>query len=274
MASYIFFSKMLKEQPIPRLIETLRYMGADGVDLCVRDGYSVNPGNVRKALPEAAKQLRDAGMVIPMVTASTGLTDPTTPDAEDLFAACHDAQVPHIKVGYWSFRGDYWKQVDAARKDVEGFERLALRFGVKACLHTHSGGYLGLNTASVMDLARGFNPACIGVYLDPGHLALNGEPLAMAFDMAGEHLSLIAVKDSLWVKGEGGRPRTARFLPLGEGFVDWREMMRLLTARNYDGPLSFHSEFESPSSEHLIEQTKKDIAYLRRIQQEVEDGRA
>jgi len=265
---YIFFSKMLKEQPIPRLIETLRHMGADGVDLCVRDGYPVNPGNARRALPEAAKQIRDAGLVIPMVTASTALTNPVAPEAEDLFAACHDAQVPHVKVGYWGFRADYWKQVDAARKDVEGFERLALRYGVKACLHTHSGGNLGLNTASIMDLARGFNPSCIGVYLDPGHLALNGEPLSMAFDMAGEYLALIAVKDSLWVKGEGGKPRRAQFLALGEGFVDWREMMRLLVARNYDGPLSFHSEFESPSAEHLIEQTRKDIAFLRNIEKE------
>src|SRR5437016_5787366 len=39
---YILFSKMVKEFSIPRLIETLRYVGADGVDLAVR-GEGVPP---------------------------------------------------------------------------------------------------------------------------------------------------------------------------------------------------------------------------------------
>jgi sugar phosphate isomerase/epimerase len=270
---YVFFSKMVREQSIPRLIETLQRLGADGADLCVREGYPVHPGNVRRALPETVKQMAAAGLTVPMVTAATDFTRPNAPGVEDMFAGCHDANVPHIKLGYWPFKlEDYWKQVDAARKDIEGFEQVATRFGIKACLHTHSGGNLGLNVAAMMHLARGFNPSHIGVYLDPGHLALNGEPLAMGFDMAGEYLSLMALKDSLWVKEEG-KPRRAKFLPVGQGFVDWQEMMRLLLARHYDGPLSFHSEFESPGEEYLIEQTKKDIAFIRRIEAEARGNR-
>lgn len=263
---FIFFSKMVREQPIPRLIETLRFIGADGVDLAVRDGYPVNPGNVRKALPEAAKQIRDAGLVIPMVTGPTSLNDASSPFVEELWAACHDAQIPHVKLGYWGFSGgDYWKQVDAARRQVEAFEKVATRYGVKACLHTHSGGNLGLNAAAVMHLAKGSNPAAIGVYLDPGHLALNGEPLDMAFAMAADYLSLVAIKDSLWVKGEGGKPRTAHFLPMGQGFVDWAGMMRILKDRSFAGPLSFHSEYEGWPVDKIVEQTKKDIAYLKAV---------
>lgn len=270
---YVFFSKLVREYDISRLIEALKYIGVDGVDLCVRDGYPVNPGNARKALPEATERLRAAGLSVPMVTAPGDFTNPNAPVAEDLFAACHDARVPNIKLGYWRCApGDYWKQVDDARRDIEGFERIASRYGVKACLHTHSGHNLGLNTAAIMHLVRGFNPAHVGVYLDPGHLALNGEPLSIAFDMAGEYLSLMALKDSRWVPGEGGKPRRAEFLPVGEGFVDWREMTRLLLARAFDGPLSFHSEFESPSTEQRLEQTRKDVAFMRRIEGEVRAG--
>ncbi len=267
---YVFFSKTVKEQPIPRLIETLKSIGADGVDLTVRDGYPVNPGNARKALPAAAKQFRDAGLSIPMVSAPTSLNDPATSYVEELWAACHDANILNVKIGYWSFDGKgYWATVDSARRQLEGFEKLAQRFGVKACLHTHSGSYVGLNASSVMHLAKGFNPSNIGAYLDPGHLAINGEPLTMAFDMARDYLSLVAVKDSLWLKGEGGKPRMAKFLPLGEGFVDWREMMRILMARSYDGPLSFHSEYEGWPADRIVEQTKKDIAFMRAVESEV-----
>jgi sugar phosphate isomerase/epimerase len=195
------------------------------------------------------------------------MIDPKSKDAENIFRACHDAGIRDVKVGYWGFRGgDYKKSVDAARKDIEGFAALGSGLGVRCNLHTHSGSYLGLNAASVMDLARGFNPADVGVYLDPGHLAMHGEPLTIAFSMVTEFLSLIAVKDSEWIKGEGGKPKRSHFLPPGQGLVDWREMMRILAARDYRGPLSFHSEYESLPVDQLLAQTKKDIAFMRGIE--------
>ncbi|HXG23651.1 MAG TPA: hypothetical protein VNJ09_03775, partial [Chthonomonadales bacterium] len=78
---YVFFSKLLREYDIPRLIEALRYTGVDGVDLCVRDGYPIHPGNARKALPEAAERLRASGLSIPMVTTPGDFTNPTSPTA-------------------------------------------------------------------------------------------------------------------------------------------------------------------------------------------------
>jgi sugar phosphate isomerase/epimerase len=267
---YIFFSKMVKEQSIPQLIATLKRIGADGVDLAVRPGYPVNPGNVKRALPEAVKQFKDAGLAVPLVSASTDFVDPKSAFAEDLWSACHNENVPNIKIGYWSYNGkDYWKKMDEARRSLEVFQTLAMRFGVKACLHTHSGNYLGLNASSTMQMARGFNPFAIGIYLDPGHLNVNGEPLTMAFDMAGEFLCLVAVKDSFTQKGEGGQVRVAKFVPLGQGTVDWREMMRVLVARSYDGPISFHSEYDGWPQEQIIAQTQKDIIYLREIEKQV-----
>src|SRR5437660_8551080 len=142
---YIFFSKMVREQGIPRLIETLREIGADGVDLCVRDGYPVNPGNCRQELPKAAKVIRDAGLSIPMVSAPTNLIDSKSQGAQDVFRACHDSGIRDVKVGYWVYKsGDYWKQVDSARKDLEGFASLGSGLGVRADIHTHSGPYLGV----------------------------------------------------------------------------------------------------------------------------------
>ena len=153
--------------------------------------------------------------------------------------------MPNIKLGYWNFKpGDYWKQVDSARKDIEGFARLSTRFGVKACFHTHSGKNMIVNTAALMHLIRGFPPAQVGAYLDPGHLALNGEPLDIAFSMSADYLALVAVKDSKWVPQDGPTRRKPQFLPMGQGFVDWHEMMRILRGMSYTGPISFHSEFE------------------------------
>jgi sugar phosphate isomerase/epimerase len=267
---YICFSKLFKELSINRLVESMHDIGAQGIDLCVRDGYPVNPSNVRNELTKAAERIRKAGLEIPLVSASTNLTNPNDRTAEPLFAACHDAHVPNIKLGYWKFSGrGYWKDVDAARKELEGFEKLGSRFGVRACLHTHSGTYLGLNAASLMDLARGFNPSHVGAYLDPGHLALCGEPPAMAVDITGDYLCMVAIKDCLWILGKDGAPRKSHFLPLGQGMVEWADVLRALKARNYPGPLSFHSEYEDLSTAQILDQTRKDLRFMRKLETEV-----
>ncbi len=267
---FICFSKLYKELSVEKLVNAVKGIGAEGIDLCVRDGYPVNPANARKDLPKAADRIRRAGLDIPLVSASTNLTDPNDPTAEPLFAACHDAHVPNIKLGYWKFSGrGYWKDVDAARKELDGFEKLGSRFGVRACLHTHSGAFLGLNASSLMDLARGFNPSHVGAYLDPGHLALCGEPPAMAVDIAGDYLCMVAIKDSLWEKGKDGAARKSHFLPLGQGMVEWRDVLRALKAHGYSGPLSFHSEYEGLSTVDILEQTRKDLGFMRKVETEI-----
>lgn len=267
---YVMFTKFLKRQSVPELISTLKKIGMDGADMAVRPGYPVNQDNVRKSLPEAAKQFRDAGLAIPLISVPTDFIDPTSRFAEDLWAACHDAQIPQVKIGYWPYKADYWKLMDNARKALDGFHNLSQRFGVKAAIHTHSGDLLPVNASALMDLLKGRSASSFAAYLDPGHLNLNGEPLPMAFDMASEYLSLIAVKDSLAFKPNDGKTaRGAHFVPLGEGTVDWHTMMRVLVARKFDGTLSLHSEYENLAEDKLIEQTAKDLAFLKAVEKNV-----
>ena len=67
--TYIVFTKHLEGLEVPQLIDALQAIGVQGADLCVRDGYPVNPDNVATALPEAARRFADAGLCIPLVTA-------------------------------------------------------------------------------------------------------------------------------------------------------------------------------------------------------------
>lgn len=261
---YVFFTKTLKDRAVQELTETLREMGADGADLCVRDGYAISPANVRDALPGAVARFREAGLTIPMVSAPTGLRDPSDPAAEALFAGCHDAAVPYLKPGYWTFRpGPHAPQLDAARRELAGWQRLAERFGVRCCVHVHSGSYLTINVASALLLVQDTDPTLIGLYLDPGHLALNGEPASMAVAMAGERLSLVAVKDLMWERTGDAKVRRVRCKPLGEGFVDWKAWFSALAATKFNGPVSVHSEYEGLSDQQMLRQARSDIAYLR-----------
>jgi len=266
---YIFFSKMLQQQSIEELIGSLRLIGADGVDLTVRPGYPVEPDNVAQTLVPAAQAIRAAGLSVPMITTPGDLTSPSLPYTEALFAACGEAGIRLVKLGYWQFTGEgYWAGVEQMKRDLVGLAEIGARYGVKPCLHTHSGNCFALNAGCMMHVLQSFAPEQAGAYLDPGHLAVCGEPLPMAFDMTKEYLSMVAIKDMIKRKDDQGRIRIEA-LWLGAGVVDWPEMMRWLVAHDFQGPLSFHSEFESDSTEHLLDQTKKDIAYLRATEAQV-----
>lgn len=266
---YVFFSKTLKGQSIEQMIESVKRLGADGFDLTVRPGYAVNPDNVAEALVPAAEKIRAAGLSVPMISTPTSLNDPSDPSVEPIFRACGEAKIGLVKIGYWKFRGEgYWKAVDGMKKDVEDFAKIGARYGVKPCLHTHSGSNLALNASALMHVLKDFDPEQVGAYLDAGHLSVCGEPLPMALDMVADWLAIVAVKDMLKEKRDDGSVRK-RTLPLGQGTVEWKPMMAWLVAHDFPGPLSFHSEFQAESLEQRIELTSKEIAYLRAMEQEL-----
>jgi len=264
----IFFTKSLLGMDIEATGHEAQAMGFDGLDLAVRPGYCVDPDNVAAILPQALRIWDDMGLCVPMVTTPGDFTDPAQPVAETILAACGRAGVHEIKLGYWQYKAPgYWDQVDTIRRALDGFARLAQKHGVRVAVHTHSGRFFGLNAAAVMHLVRGFDPQFVGVYLDPGHLAINGEPVPMAIDMVRDHLCLVAIKDMIYIRKEqdGQVSWRSTLVPLREGLVDWPGTMAALAAVGYDGPLTFHSEYHDVSLDELRALTRDDLAYIRGI---------
>lgn len=244
----IYFSKFDQDLSVEKLGEKVKTMGFDGIDLTVRPGHPVNPKNVTEALPKAQKVWNSQGIEATFVTAPIGLLDPTDPTAKKLYAACSEAGIKWIKLGYWEYRKgqDYWEGVERIREALEGFERLSREHGVKTCCHTHSGALYGSNCASLMHLIKGFHPKYIGAYIDTGHLILDGEEYRVGLAVVKDYLSLVALKDAIYTKGEedGELVDKPKFVPLGKGLVPWKKFFTLLSDTGYDGPLSIHGEYE------------------------------
>lgn len=263
----IVFSKLLKDYSIPALIELAHSHGFSGYDLCVRPGYPVSPENAAEALPAAVGQMAASGLAVPLVTGPTNLTDPRQPESENLLGALAAAGVPRLKLGY--FRYDparpYWEQVDAARRDLENWEVLGRIYGVQICYHTHSGNHLGLNGAALMHLLQGRDPTYIGAYLDPAHFVVNGEPFPMAMAMAARYLSILSVKDVLVERAQIGDHggKQVRWVPAGQGMVDWQAVSGALRAAGFAGPASIHCEFEVPA-EKWAETFAQEIGFFKK----------
>jgi sugar phosphate isomerase/epimerase len=263
---YIMFTKHLEGLDLAGIAGALNSVGVEGADLCVRPGYPVNPENIQTALPEAAQKLADEGLSIPMVTAPGDLTRPDLEYADEFYASCGEVGVKHIKLGYWAWNREqhYWDLVSEARKYLEGFQKLSEEHGVQTVVHTHSGTNMGLNSCAVMDLVQGMDASLVGVFLDTGHLSLCGEPITMALDIVRDYLSVMAFKDMIWEKRTVGGEAVwkSRVVPMGQGYVHWSEVLRSLEAINFDGPVSFHSEYSGQPVKRVVELARTDVEFV------------
>jgi sugar phosphate isomerase/epimerase len=204
-----------------------------------------------------------------LVTAPTDLTRPDVEYAERLYAACGEAGVRHIKLGYWhwSLESAYWDEVAAIRDLLAGFQELSRTYGVQTCLHTHSGYSMGLNASAMMHLVKGLDPEHVGVYLDPGHLSIVGEPIEMAVDIVGEYLSVVSMKDLKRerVRRDDRVTWRTRVVRLGQGFADLEVFVRALTRTGFAGPVSFHSEYAGEPVETVTDLARTDVRYVRAL---------
>ena len=258
---FVYFTKSLQSLDVPGLIAFCKDVGLDGVDFAVRPGYPVTPENAAVELPNAAKSFRDAGLAIGLVTAPTGLMDPESREARGLFEAGRAARVGAIKIGYFPYRGRFDAALSDARAKLAGFARLAERSGVKACYHTHSGGNLGNNAAGLRLLLQDLDPHHVGVFFDTGHTAINGGPVRMELDMVRPWLSLVAIKDMLWTKGE--KEWSAHVVPTGDGIVRWNDFAQGIKETKFNGTISLHAEYPAKDVAMRKELAKRELAFLK-----------
>jgi len=263
----VVFTKLFKEKSLAELAGFAHDAKLDGFDLCVRRGYDVNPANVLTELPAAANFFAREGLSIAMVTGDFDVLLPDHATAEPHLAAMDKAGVRFLKLGYFHFdprKQDYWPEVDRIRRAFEGWQELSRRHHVKVCYHTHSHGCMGLNCASLAHLVRGFDPQCIGAYIDPLHMLLEGEEFPVGAAMVKEHLSLVALKDVLITRQErnGHGAPAHKVVRAGEGMVDWTVVFDELSRIGFDGPLTVHCEFDVPKEEFAAA-ARHDAAFFR-----------
>ncbi len=281
----ILNSKFFSELSPADLGSTAKAYGYDGIDLCVRPGHPVNLDNVDQTLPNAVKVFDEEGIVCPLATAPVDFNDPSSSEAQRLYAACEAASVPLVKIGYWYFKegDDYWSVLDHAREGLDGFARLSEKHHVKTLYHTHSGSCLGSNCAGLMHLLTGFEPANVGAYVDFGHMALDGEDLAMGLSIVADYLAAAGIKDGFHApRPDQTPPFRPQFAALGKGSVDWGRALGLLTRMGFTGPLAVHTEYEFDETiirqvgyadtkpRGLEEIVQQDVVFLKKILADIE----
>ncbi|HEU0116646.1 MAG TPA: TIM barrel protein [Thermomicrobiales bacterium] len=267
MMQTVLFTKLFRGRTLDEIAEHGAGLGFDGIDLLIRNGHQVTPGEP-DGLAGAAARLQAAGLSVPMAT--TDLTDPNWSGAARLLAACADAGIGTIRLGYWKYDPavGYAAQFDAARRDLDGLSALARAAGVQLAIQLH-GGTLHGSGAQTRALLEGHDPQFISAYPDPGNQVVQDgrEDWRFTFDVLRPWLSCVGVKNGGWFAGDidanGQRRWRSDWLGLADGMVPWDDILAFLAEERFDGLLTLHSHYEVPFDQ-VIDQTRADLRYVRR----------
>lgn len=243
------FAKHLQAWPLEACCQRVREAGFDGLDLTVRPGGYVEPGDgLANRLADAVRVVRASGLSVPLIT--TGLTTPDDPAAATTIAAAGDLGIPEIKLHYWpwSTQERFDVAVDTARRHLTGLARLAEACKTRLNLHNHSDHYVTHAAHAVRLLIDDHDPRVVGAYLDPAHITLEGGLAGWrsAMDLLADRISMVAVKDFRWidVDPDRTRPQERRWVPVGTGNVRWVEVLRLMRQHRFAGTFSIHGEYQ------------------------------
>jgi sugar phosphate isomerase/epimerase len=259
MDDSLVFSVFTKpwRMPIPELGPFIRNLGFDAIELPVRPGYQVPPENVKRGLPEAAKQLAQHGVSIASIA---GPTDEST------IAACAEAGVPIIRVMARIGEGGYLASVARVQKEYDALLPLLESYHVQVGVQNHCDRFVP-NALGLLHLIAKYDRRYVGAVWDAGHNALNGEDPEMALDIIWPHLCMVNLKNAFWRRTSGPEAEDVEWRPYWtsgrQGLASWPRTARELKRRGYHGVICLTAEYNDEGAVDRL--AADDVAYARQL---------
>ena len=260
------FSKHLQWLEYEELAEVVAEAGFDGIDLTVRPGGHVLPERVTEDLPRAVRAARAAGLVVPMMT--TAITRAREPETRRILAAAQGEGNEYYRMGYLRYP-DGSQVFDALQEMRPLMRELAAaneRYGLHGAYQNHSGTGVGGPVWDLGILLEGIDPRWLGVQYDIAHATVEGgSSWPLGLRLLSPYIRTLDMKDFLWAaRTDRWVPR---WVPIGEGMVDYRRYLEMVRQLRISGPISVHYEYaplEGPNELPHPERRKESITLMKR----------
>jgi sugar phosphate isomerase/epimerase len=251
------FTKPWK-MPLPELGAHVQNLGFEGVELPVRPGFQVEPQNVTRGLPEAARVLADWGVKI---TSVAGPTDEAT------MAACAEVGVPLIRICVGIDREESYCTWEAGlRREYDALVPLLERYGVTLGIQNHCGRSVA-NAMGLLHLLEKYDPRHVAAVWDAAHNALEGEEPELAIDIIWSHLRLVNLKNAFWQRKNGPEAEQVEwehYWTSGrQGLASWPRVAAELNRRGYRGGICLTAEYSDEASVNRL--VAEDLAFARSL---------
>jgi sugar phosphate isomerase/epimerase len=170
--------------------------------------------------------------------------------------------------------GRYRDLFDATRRDLEWAAQRAAVYGVSVLVELHHRTIVA-SASAAMRLVDGLDPQRVGVIHDVGNLVIEGhEDYPAAFDMLGEYLAHVHVKNVAWrpvgrSSVDSGTRWAEEWATLRDGQADLEAYFRALRTVRYDGWVTCE---DFSTTVPLAQRTRDNLAYLKAIEERTRPG--
>jgi sugar phosphate isomerase/epimerase len=254
--TYSVFTKPWPRLSLPDLAQFVHRLGFDAIELPVRPGYQVEPQNVARDLPAAARTLAGYGVQIASIA---GPTDEAT------IAACAATGVPTLRVMAGIGRDEGYLAAEARlQREYDALLPLLQRYGVRLGLQNHCDRCIS-NAAGLRRAVERYDARQIAIVWDAAHNALNGEDPELAIDIVWDHLCMVNLKNAFWRRTNGPEAEHVTWRPHWtsgrQGLASWPRVVAELKRRSYRGVVCLTAEY---SDEHAVDRLiAEDIAFAK-----------
>jgi sugar phosphate isomerase/epimerase len=255
----ILFSVFTKpwKMPLPELGKHISGLGFSAIELPVRPGFQVEPPNVTRGLPEAARVLADYGVKI---TSVAGPTDEAT------MAACAEVGVPLIRICVSLGEESYLAWETRLQREYDALVPLLDRYGVTLGIQNHNGRSVA-NAMGLLHLVGKYDPRHVGAVWDAAHNALHGEQPELALDIIWSHLRLVNLKNAFWRRANGPEAEHVEWRSYWtsgrQGLASWPRVAAELKRRGYQGGVCLTAEYSDEASVNRL--VAEDLAFARSL---------
>ena len=246
-------------------------IGFTGIDLTVRKGGHVLPENVKRDLPLAVKQIRDAGLEVPMIT--TGITQADDPLTRDILETAGKLGIGKYRPGWYRYQEDVRVRdsIDHARKQLVRLQLINESNNIAASYQNHSGRYVGGSGWDLLEMIKDLDPRWTGVQFDIRHAVVEGpQTWPMVLEVLAPWINTVDIKDFTWDASDKSRVVS---VPLGQGLVPLESFLKKLKYLEVREDFSIHYEYPlggaekgitdlSISREAFTQQVGSDFRYL------------
>lgn len=216
-------------------------IGFTGIDLTVRKGGHVLPENVKRDLPLAVAQIRDAGLEVPMIT--TGITRADDPLSRDILETAGKLGIGKYRPGWYRYQKDMkvGDSIDHAREQLSQLQVINESNNIAASYQNHSGRFVGGSGWDLLEIIEGLDPRWVGVQFDIRHAVVEGpETWPMVLEILAPWINTIDIKDFTWDAQDKSKVVS---VPLGQGLVPLDEFLIMLRQLEIRTDFSIHFEY-------------------------------
>jgi L-ribulose-5-phosphate 3-epimerase len=269
------FSKHLQFLNYQDMADAAAEIGFDGVDLTVRPKGHVLPERVAEDLPKAVEALRKAGISHTMMT--TAVQDAADSADKLVLETAAKLGIEFYRMNWLRYPENKTipEAVEQFQQTIKELGLLNKKLGITGCYQNHSGNLAGASLWELWDIIQKADPQFTGVQYDIRHAVVEGGmSWKNGLKLIQPHIKILAIKDFVWEKRNGGY--VVQNVPLGEGMVDFKTYFALLREYNINVPVSLHYEYPLGGAEHgafeikadkkvVFDAMRRDLKWLREM---------